>query len=263
MDELLNKIKKKEVEYDLVYDFGSVELNHKNGLVDVILMQRNSLYKECILLGNYSPNVNDKGIVLFVSKAKYPCFLPFFFLNNSSSNIYNPNDVIISSRGDYKADTSSLDAEFLQSVSAMCSRLGIDSNNLLMVMYHESKFDPKARNPSNGATGLIQFVKDTAIGLGTTVDALYNMSRIEQLVYVEKFLKPNSSKIKNLIDMCMAVFLPSYIGKSETDKFPDWVTKANKGIVIVKDYVDLVLSGAKKVEGILKIGGDGTVSLEQ
>lgn len=104
MEELINKLNKKEVEYDLEYDFGFVISSSRNGLVDIQLMQRNFSYKECIILGNYNPVVNDKGIVLFVSKSKYPCFLPLFFVNNSSSNIYNSNDVIISSKGEYKVD---------------------------------------------------------------------------------------------------------------------------------------------------------------
>jgi hypothetical protein len=57
------------------------------------------------------------------------------------------------------------------------------------VMSLESGFDPRATNPKGGATGLIQWMPDTARAYGTTTDALRALSREEQLPYVERFLR--------------------------------------------------------------------------
>ena len=79
---------------------------------------------------------------------------------------------------------------FLAEVEAMGKRLGIKPHHLLAVMSVESMgFKPWARNPRTNATGLIQFMPSTAEGLGTSIDKLAKMTRLEQLPYVEKYLK--------------------------------------------------------------------------
>ena len=55
--------------------------------------------------------------------------------------------------------------EFQTRMQAMCSRLKINPEHLKVVMYKESRFNPQARNKDSGATGLIQFMPDTAVGL--------------------------------------------------------------------------------------------------
>jgi len=90
IDNILATLKKQEVEYDLGTSDFAVVTKVDNTLVDVQLLQRNFLYKSCILLGNYIPNVNEKGMILFVSKSKYPCFLPFYYISSSSNNEYKP-----------------------------------------------------------------------------------------------------------------------------------------------------------------------------
>jgi hypothetical protein len=45
----------------------------------------------------------------------------------------------------------------------------------------------------SGATGLIQFMPATARGLGTSTEALAKMSAVEQLDYVEKYLRQAKS----------------------------------------------------------------------
>lgn len=81
-----------------------------------------------------------------------------------------------------------LDKAFLDKTKGIADRIGCDYKDLLAVMNSESGLRSDARNPKGGATGLIQFMPDTARSLGTTVDELRNMSPIEQLDYVEKFL---------------------------------------------------------------------------
>ncbi len=58
----------------------------------------------------------------------------------------------------------------------------------------ESAWKPDAVNPLTKSTGLIQFMPATAKGLGTTIEDLLRMSRTEQAVYVEKYLKGAAQK---------------------------------------------------------------------
>lgn len=56
---------------------------------------------------------------------------------------------------------------FLQKVRLICAKLGIEPDWLMFVMNSESGLNPAAYNPNGGASGLIQFMPDTAKGLGT------------------------------------------------------------------------------------------------
>jgi hypothetical protein len=76
-------------------------------------------------------------------------------------------------------------------------------------------FSPSIKSPVSTATGLIQFMKNTAIGLGTTVEALAKMSVVEQLGYVEKHFLPYRKKIQNLGDIYLSILWPAGIGKSD------------------------------------------------
>jgi hypothetical protein len=109
--------------------------------------------------------------------------------------------------------------DFVKKVREVSTRLDIDPNWLMAIMYWESAstFSPSIQN-SIGATGLIQFIPSTAIGLGTTTTALKNMSAVDQLDYVEKYLKVYKGKIKSYIDTYFAIFFPLAIGKPD-----DWV----------------------------------------
>jgi len=78
--------------------------------------------------------------------------------------------------------------EFMDKVVAIAKRIGCDFKDLLGVMRAESGLNPAAVNKSSGASGLIQFMPKTAQGLGTSVEAIRNMSAVEQLAYVEKYL---------------------------------------------------------------------------
>ena len=62
----------------------------------------------------------------------------------------------------------------------------------------------------SGATGLIQFMPDTAKGLGTsTTEALSQMTRSEQLKYVDKYFEGTLNKGASLSDVYMSVLLPA------------------------------------------------------
>jgi len=134
----------------------------------------------------------------------------------------------------YKGDKKA----FSEKVIAISKLLKIDPNWLMFVMNLESKVNPQAQNTvhlvaGQPATGLIQFVKPTAISLGTSIEALYKMDGVQQLDYVYKYLKPLTGKIKSVYDMYLAVFFPIAIGKPNDFIFKtktvsaDTIAKAN------------------------------------
>ncbi len=114
---------------------------------------------------------------------------------------------------------SSYRKAFVEKVKKISANLGIDPNWLMAIMYFESAgtFSPSITN-NIGATGLIQFIPSTAKGLGTSTSALRSMTAVQQLDYVEKYLKPYRGKFKSYIDVYFAVFFPLAIGKPD-----DWV----------------------------------------
>ncbi len=146
-----------------------------------------------------------------------------------------------------------LPSVFVQEVYNISKRLGCNPSDLLDVMNFETggTFSPSIQNPSTKATGLIQFMPSTAKSLGTSISALKNMSRLEQLKYVEKYLYPYRGKIGNLLNLCMAVFYPDAIGKPDY-KFPQKVVKQNPGIYTPRDYVNKVLQKAGRSNTSIK-----------
>jgi len=83
IQDYISQLDKIQKEHDLDVDF-AVVTDVDNATVDIQLVQRNFKYESCILLGNYVPEKNEKGIVFFVSKSKYPCFLPLYFKEDSN-----------------------------------------------------------------------------------------------------------------------------------------------------------------------------------
>lgn len=75
-------------------------------------------------------------------------------------------------------------------------------------------FSPSVRNPSSTATGLIQFMAATARQLGTTTTKLAAMSAVQQLAYVEAYLRPYARRIRSLEDMYLAILWPRGIGQA-------------------------------------------------
>lgn len=120
---------------------------------------------------------------------------------------------------------------FVEKVKKISTNLGIDPNWLMAIMYFETAktFSPSITN-SIGATGLIQFIPSTATSLGTSTSELRKMTAVQQLDYVEKYLKAYKGKYNNYIDVYFAVFFPLAIGKPD-----DWVIQA-KGISALQVY---------------------------
>lgn len=104
---------------------------------------------------------------------------------------------------------------FLEEVKKISAALGIRPEWLMQVMKIESGLNHKAVNPHTNATGLIQFMPKTAVGLGTTVDQLKYMSNASQLYYVYKYLLPYKNRIKSYVDLYLTIFFPIAVGKPQ------------------------------------------------
>lgn len=106
--------------------------------------------------------------------------------------------------------------EFLNKVQDISDKLMINPNWLMATMKLESGLNEKAVNSISGATGLIQFMPATAKNLNTTTDKLLQMSNVEQLDFVYKYLLPYKGKMNDLVDVYFAVFFPLAIGKADS-----------------------------------------------
>lgn len=134
-----------------------------------------------------------------------------------------PIDVDILSNSQVQKDIQDglYTAEFALKVRDIAAGLGFNPLHVMAIMRFESaRFDPSIRNPSSGATGLIQFTSSTARELGTTTDYLAAMSQLEQLDFVKKYFELQKSRYTsfrshNFGDVAMAVFYPQGIGKSD------------------------------------------------
>lgn len=114
--------------------------------------------------------------------------------------------------------------QFEKKLVQISNSLGISNPNWLMqVFYSESKVNPAAYNPTGGASGLIQFMPDTAAGLGTTTAALRAMSATDQLDYVYRYFLPYKGRMNSYFDTYLVVFFPAAIGKSD-----DWVFSTSR-----------------------------------
>lgn len=109
------------------------------------------------------------------------------------------------------------DTEFLNEVARVAENVGVLPDQLLAVIDFETigSFSPSKKSGASSATGLIQFLEITAKGLGTTTEKLSQMTRVEQMKYVEEYLNKYKGDIKNTGDLYMAVHWPNGIGQSD------------------------------------------------
>lgn len=141
-----------------------------------------------------------------------------------------------------------------------------DANWLMACMAFETgeTFSASKRNPLSSATGLIQFMRATAIALGTTVEALAAMADEDQLRWVHRYFVARIKErgpIRSLEDCYMAILWPSAIGKpSEYAMFVKGAATytVNAGLDANKDNRVTKAEAAAKVAAKLAKGmGEG------
>lgn len=149
--------------------------------------------------------------------------------------------------------------EFKAKVIEICTRLRINVDYLMAAMAFETgrTFDPAITNSVSGATGLIQFLPSTALGLGTTTDALRRMSAVEQLNYVENYFAPYEGRLATLEDVYMAILWPKAIGQSDEYALfasPTTAYNQNRGLDLNGDGRVTKAEAAAKVRDSLAEG---------
>lgn len=106
-------------------------------------------------------------------------------------------------------------AAFRSRVQEIAAGLGIEADWLMAVMFQESSLDPAAHNPS-GATGLIQFMPQTAAALGTTTAVLAKMPAEQQLEFVADYYRPWTGRMHSVADAYGVVIWPPMVGRPGT-----------------------------------------------
>lgn len=120
---------------------------------------------------------------------------------------------------------------------------------LIACMMFESGLNTKAVNKLSNAVGLIQFMPTTCKSLGTTSEEMLSLTFSQQLQYVKAYFLPYHKKVKTLNDMYMAILMPKYIGKPNSENiFSSEVQyRQNKGLDDNKDGVITKQEACSKV----------------
>lgn len=144
----------------------------------------------------------------------------------------------------------------------ICQILDVEPDYVMACMAFESAetFSPSIKNAAgSGATGLIQFMPNTAKGLGTTTAALAAMTSEQQLEWVLAYFLPYKGRLKTLADVYMAILWPAAIGKADGwtlwDKASRPTTyRQNAGLDLNKDGKITKAEAAAKVLAKLERG---------
>ena len=144
----------------------------------------------------------------------------------------------------------------------ICQILGVEPDYLMACMAFESAetFSPSIKNAAgSGATGLIQFMPNTAKDLGTTTAALAALTAEQQLEWVLAYFMPYKGRLKTLADVYMAILWPAGIGKPDSwtlwDKDSRPTTyRQNAGLDLNKDGKITKSEAAAKVLAKLERG---------
>lgn len=149
-----------------------------------------------------------------------------------------------------------IDPQALAKVKQVAKDIGIPHDFLMGVMTLESNLNPQARNKYTKATGLIQFLPSTAVGLGTTIYELQKMNFIEQMDWVKKYFLPYVGDLNTLEDVYMAVLYPAAIGKGPNHvlfQAPSTAYTQNAGLDTNNDGKITVGDATRKVREKMKL----------
>lgn len=128
---------------------------------------------------------------------------------------------------------------FLKKLIKISDELGIKPLWLLHTIFHESRFDPKYKDPMSGAVGLLAFLPsvlknfiNTETGKNYTANDVLEMSNIGQLDLIRAFYKAwfSEMNLKGEIspgDFASITFYPETIRKDWKWEFPAYVIDKN------------------------------------
>jgi hypothetical protein len=148
---------------------------------------------------------------------------------------------------DYLAD------RFFVELTAVCGRLSCAPADMLGVMESESGVRADAQNPRGNATGLIQFMPKTLVGLGwnTGTDEFKKLNAGQQLPFVENYFKPwTSFGLSSAGRLYQAVFLPATLRGSNESTVIAAPTGPNAGAYRANTGLDMNHDGAITVSDL-------------
>lgn len=112
----------------------------------------------------------------------------------------------------------------------MCDKLLVDPIDLIRVSFSEAACRANAHNPSGHASGLLQFMPDTLLGLGWTKghEAFRALDASEQVPWVERYMRAHAPWCTSDALCYVAVFLPA-LGKKAQETGDEFVLCGQRG----------------------------------
>lgn len=126
---------------------------------------------------------------------------------------------------------------FYKKIKEYSDSLNFKSWWLMCLIHNESRFNSKAKNKHNGASGLIQIMPKTAKWLGYNILEVRKMNRIQQLPIIYKYLKPIKGT-KTIYDIYTFLIFPKAFNEKDDYVFKTKLTSAKK-IAKQNSYLDL------------------------
>lgn len=125
------------------------------------------------------------------------------------------------------------DPAFVAAINELAKKWNISGADILGLIASESSFNPQA-GEIGGHYGLIQWSVAQARAAGTTHQELSQMSRVEQVPYIDKYFENNGlQKGASTGNLYAQVFLPAF-----TSAPPDSVVATSTGTGIAQGYTD-------------------------
>jgi hypothetical protein len=126
----------------------------------------------------------------------------------------------------YKAEDKD---SFYKAVQVSSDRLNVPVEWLLYLMYKESCFKTKAKNPYASATGLYQVTKGACKTIRVNYDRYKHMNEYDQLLVGEKYLISHKKGFKSFGEIYLYLYLPAYINKPDSYRIPKKYLDVNPG----------------------------------
>lgn len=140
-------------------------------------------------------------------------FVSIFELNSSTKLQASPlKFVYLKPIAPKSVPSPKSEIEVFKDTSAyFASKLQVPLSWYLAITYHESQFNPKAKNPYSTATGILQFTASTARLLHTSTAKLRKMTCVEQSPYAYRYFEIGIEKFGKFVsatDMYLWALLP-------------------------------------------------------
>ena len=138
--------------------------------------------------------------------------------SSSSSNVQPSSTATGQAQKQNVAGKWQDDKDFLTEVDRVSQKYQLNKQDLIALMQAESgtNIDPSIKNPNGSASGIIQFTEATAQALGTSTEKLRQMTRAQQMGYVDAYFeKWGLPKGASAGDLYTAIFKPSALRTGE------------------------------------------------